>query len=158
MEYMTMIVRWCYSPNDHINFPRLSTGWYLSRWWTEDHAEHLTVICARLYNAERVRYTERLFSTIKKLWSPEMLLLVPRSLESVLTDDRLRVSPANDYSVTYSEIQPGVSFYNHIAEVTATVKEYKWVPRKELTVADDNIMFKLACRHVSIERIISDTV
>lgn len=151
-----MIIKWCFSPNDHINFPQLSSGWYMSRWYSQDQSQELTVICARLDNAERVSYTNRLFSTIKKLWAGNMFPFVFTSLESLLIEPHKRFSLVEHYSITYTEIQPGVSFYNYITEMTATVMKFKWFPRKELTVADNNIMFKRSCIHVSIEH--SDTV
>lgn len=156
---MTLVIRWSRAPQQHINFPTAGSGWYMSRWAHAEYAnQHLTVICARLFSNDVQAYKAKLFTTIKKLWAdPSLNLIIRGDLEDLLTEEQPPTSFFNLYSVIRTEIPVGVSFYEHVMKTVAMVKEYNWTKRNELTIADDKTMFKLSCRHVSTEHILSYT-
>lgn len=135
----------------------IRSWWYMSRWnCTENETQHLRVICAHLSSAGVWSYIAKLFSTMKKLWAdPTFNLLGSGAFELLLTDKQPLTEIVNQSSVTYTEIQPGVSFYENVMKTVALVKACSRTLRKELTVADHRMMFKLSCRHVSTEHILS---
>lgn len=157
MEYMTMVIRWRRVPQQHINFPTVGSGWYVSRWTHAEYVnQHLTVICAHLSSVDVQAYTLKLLNIMKKLWAdPVLNLMAMGTFEALLTEEQPSSSIFNSYNVTRTEIQLGVSFYEHVMKTVAMVKECNWTKRNELTIADDKTMFKLSCRHVSAEYILS---
>lgn len=144
MEYMTIVIRWSRAPQPHINCPKIGSGWYVSRWTHKEYAnQHLTVICSHLSSLSVKDYTHKLLTTMKKLWADPVLNIVAvGSFEALLTEEQQTCGIFNSYSITRTEIQPGVSFYDHVMKTVAMVKECNWTERNELTFADNRMMFK----------------
>jgi hypothetical protein len=123
MLYLTIVIRWCCTPLDHINFITDNiTKWYMNRWSYND-TRHLTVICIEIEPKGTTNYITQLVRLMQNLW----------------------VEP----NVTHTDSRPGLSFYKHLSNTVALVKGYDWTIRKGSTVADKLTNMKLHCQHVS---------
>lgn len=85
-----------------------------------------------------------------KLWADLRFNLTDSGFFQVLLRAKLSSdTTVNQYGITYTKIQRGVSFYRHVMAIVTMVEQCKWTLQCKLTIADPRTMFKLSCRHVS---------
>lgn len=155
MVYLTIAIRWCCTPLEHINIIKANiTKWYISRWTYAD-TRHLTVICVQTESKRASTYIGKLLGLMQNLWVEQThSVMTCGDLDTLLGNKNSLAVVSNIYSVTYTDSRPGLSFYRHLTNTVALVKGYEWTLRKGSTVADNGTNMKLYCQHVSLQPII----
>ncbi|XP_033977850.1 uncharacterized protein LOC117475643 isoform X2 [Trematomus bernacchii] len=149
MEYLTMVVRWANPPLEHINFVSESLiHWHLGRWKLEHHTRpDITVLCAQVASVHFAECSARMLDTLKHLWvDVDSNVMQKEELSKMLGASN--VFPyRNLYSVTHTDIQPGLSFLDHLAEAGKALSVRGWEQLKSLCVSDPSTSFKIQCKH-----------
>ncbi|XP_036829785.1 uncharacterized protein LOC118952224 isoform X2 [Oncorhynchus mykiss] len=148
MLYLTIVIRWCCTPLDHINFITDNiTKWYMNR-WTYNDTRHLTVICIEIEPKGTTNYITQLVRLMQNLWvEPNVNVMECGNVDTLLGNKNALGVVSNTYSVTHTDSRPGLSFYKHLSNTVALVKGYDWTIRKGSTVADKLTNMKLHCQH-----------
>ena len=154
MKYLTIGVRWCHPPQDHINLNHdKAKRCHMSRWTRStllEDDQHLTVICAQVDCEDIAGYIQDTLRVMKCLWvDPKISSMKLKVFDELLGNSSLRFSDVNRYSGMYTDITPGYSFYNHVIKTKSTVSMQKWCKMRDPIVADDKTSFTLCCTHVS---------
>lgn len=147
---VTLVVRWCRTPQPHINFATDNVfRWYMSRWTcTEYDTQELTVICFRTSESRVATYTREVLNVMKKLWiEPQCNLMDRGQLATLLETKTALAHIINKYDVAHGD--PDVSFYNHVNNTVELLKRHNWTISKDQIVADSCTMFQMYCKHVS---------
>ena len=155
MKYLTIGVRWCRPPQDHINLNHdKAQRWHMIRWTSPSHREKcrdLTVICTQVDCGDIEGYIQDTLRVMICLWGhPKTRLMTLKVFDELLGNSSLWVGDVNRYSVMYTDITPGYSFYNHVIATKSSVSMQEWsLKRNFAIVADEKTSFKLCCTHVS---------
>ncbi|XP_044041116.1 uncharacterized protein LOC122870759 [Siniperca chuatsi] len=150
MEYVTIVIRWGCTPNEHIGFITDSLRqWYLSRWtYTDAEIRSLTAMCLYLPEEEATGYTERLLRVMRNLWVDQACnIMVQGDFEALLEDTTALSVIANTYTVTHADVTPALSFYQHVRNTEALLKGYGWTIGTHTVIADGKTIFQLHCKH-----------
>lgn len=149
MEYLTIFIRWCCIPLQHINFiTEEIANWHVSRWTFE--ARHLTVICVQVASNYAVTYKRRLMSQIKNMWVESSHNLMDTGfLETLLKDKAMLHMYVNIFAAMHTNVTSGGTFYQHVDKIETLVNGHNWTINTDLTIADERTMYLMCCRHVS---------
>lgn len=153
---MTTFVRWCCTPQPHINFITDNvTNWYMSRWTYPNLERHLTAICVEIAYSDCAKYVQQLLHVMKRLWiDPNRALMECGPLDTLLENKSALTMIINKYCVTYTDVTHGVSFYNHVMNTVELLNSHDWTIMHDRTFADNRTTFKLHCIHVSCKHVL----